>query len=146
MQNAFVESFNSRPRDEFLNQTLFTSLMQARLALQDPRRDYKMCGLTRGSAGWRLRPISQISHRNRAKAPRSRMAPRLGPLHQLCKMATARLLVPLDHSRWQRQLTTRQSEQSLRYPPSVLISGAFSRRSHQSSCIRTSAFAMEFLS
>ena len=35
MQNAFVESFNGRLRDEFLNETLFTSLMQARLALED---------------------------------------------------------------------------------------------------------------
>ena len=40
MQNAFVESFNGRLRDEFLNETLFTSLMQARLALEDWRRDY----------------------------------------------------------------------------------------------------------
>jgi hypothetical protein len=32
MQNAFVESFNGRLRDEFLNETLFTSLMLARLA------------------------------------------------------------------------------------------------------------------
>ena len=28
MQNAFVESFNGRLRDEFLMETLFTSLMQ----------------------------------------------------------------------------------------------------------------------
>jgi putative transposase len=40
MQDAFVESFNGRLRDEFLNETLFTSLMQARLALEDWRRDY----------------------------------------------------------------------------------------------------------
>jgi putative transposase len=40
MQNAFVESFNGRLRDEFLNETLFTSLMHARLALEDWRRDY----------------------------------------------------------------------------------------------------------
>lgn len=39
-QNAFVESFNGRLRDEFLNETLFTSLMQTRLALEDWRRDY----------------------------------------------------------------------------------------------------------
>jgi putative transposase len=39
-QNAFVESFNGRLRDEFLNETLFTSLLQARLALEDWRRDY----------------------------------------------------------------------------------------------------------
>ena len=40
MQNAFIESFNGRLRDEFLNETLFTSLMQARLALEEWRRDY----------------------------------------------------------------------------------------------------------
>jgi Integrase core domain len=28
MQNGFVESFNGRLCDEFLNETLFTSLMQ----------------------------------------------------------------------------------------------------------------------
>jgi putative transposase len=40
VQNAFIESFNGRLRDEFLNGTLFTSLMQARLALEEWRRDY----------------------------------------------------------------------------------------------------------
>jgi len=40
MQNPFIESFNGRLRDEFLNETLFTSLMQARLALEEWRRDY----------------------------------------------------------------------------------------------------------
>ena len=40
VQNAFIESFNGRLRDEFLNETLFTSLMQARLALEAWRRDY----------------------------------------------------------------------------------------------------------
>lgn len=39
MQNAFIESFNGRLRDEFLNETLFTSLMQARIALEEWRRD-----------------------------------------------------------------------------------------------------------
>src|ERR1700741_4130546 len=33
MQNAFIESFNGRLRDELLNETLFTSLVQARVAL-----------------------------------------------------------------------------------------------------------------
>jgi putative transposase len=40
MQNAFVESFNGRLRDEFLNETLFSSLAQARFALEEWRRDY----------------------------------------------------------------------------------------------------------
>lgn len=39
-QNAFVESFNGRLRDELLNETLFTSLAHARVALEVWRRDY----------------------------------------------------------------------------------------------------------
>ncbi|CCE10697.1 fragment of Integrase, catalytic domain (part 2) [Bradyrhizobium sp. STM 3843] len=40
MQNAFIESFNGRLRDELLNETLFTSLAQARVALRRWRADY----------------------------------------------------------------------------------------------------------
>lgn len=40
MQNAFIESFNGRLRDELLNETLFTSLAQARVALACWRIDY----------------------------------------------------------------------------------------------------------
>ena len=40
MQNAFIESFNGRLRDELLNETLFTSLAQARVALKCWRADY----------------------------------------------------------------------------------------------------------
>ncbi|HEU0149695.1 MAG TPA: IS3 family transposase [Bradyrhizobium sp.] len=40
VQNAFIESFNGRLRDELLNETLFTSLAQARLALRCWRADY----------------------------------------------------------------------------------------------------------
>ncbi len=40
VQNAFIESFNGRLRDEFLNETLFRSLPQAREALEAWRRDY----------------------------------------------------------------------------------------------------------
>jgi putative transposase len=39
-QNAFIESFNGRLRDELLNETLFTSLAQARAALSDWMADY----------------------------------------------------------------------------------------------------------
>jgi putative transposase len=49
MQNAFIESFNGRLRDELLNETLFTSLAQARVALRCWRADYNG-----------LRPHSQI--------------------------------------------------------------------------------------
>jgi putative transposase len=40
MQNDFIESFNGRLRDELLNETLFTSLTQARVALACWRGDY----------------------------------------------------------------------------------------------------------
>jgi putative transposase len=39
-QNAFIESFNGRLRDELLNETLFTSLAQVRAALADWMEDY----------------------------------------------------------------------------------------------------------
>jgi len=39
-QNAFIESFNGRLRDELLNETLFSSLGQARIELEQWRRDY----------------------------------------------------------------------------------------------------------
>ncbi|NKL81342.1 IS3 family transposase [Rhizobium leguminosarum] len=40
IQNAFIESFNGRLRDELLNETLFSSLPQARSALSNWRSDY----------------------------------------------------------------------------------------------------------
>lgn len=39
-QNAFIESFNGRLRDELLNETLFASLADARVALAEWREDY----------------------------------------------------------------------------------------------------------
>jgi putative transposase len=39
-QNAFVESFNGRFRDELLNETLFSSLAQARSAITAWKEDY----------------------------------------------------------------------------------------------------------
>ena len=40
MQNAFVESFNGRLRDELLNETLFSSLQHARELLAEWQDDY----------------------------------------------------------------------------------------------------------
>ena len=54
MQNGFIESFNGRLRDELLNETLFTSLAQARVALGCWRTDYNDNGPTRNSDGARL--------------------------------------------------------------------------------------------
>jgi putative transposase len=39
-QNAFIESFNARLRDELLNETLFTSLAQVRVVLNAWKDDY----------------------------------------------------------------------------------------------------------
>src|SRR6516164_10295106 len=39
-QNAFIESFNARLRDELLNETLFTSLAQVRAMLASWKDDY----------------------------------------------------------------------------------------------------------
>ena len=39
-QNAFIESFNGKLRDELLNETLFASLAHARVALAEWRHDY----------------------------------------------------------------------------------------------------------
>ena len=43
-QNAFIESFNGKLRDELLNETLFPSLRQAREALSHWRMDYNTVG------------------------------------------------------------------------------------------------------
>ena len=43
MQNAFIESFNGRLRDELLNETLFTSLAQARITHRYWRDRPKSC-------------------------------------------------------------------------------------------------------
>ena len=40
MQNGFVESFNGRFRDELLNETLFTTLDEARQKIRDWQHDY----------------------------------------------------------------------------------------------------------
>lgn len=39
-QNAFIESFNARLRDELLNETVFSSLAETRILLEQWRRDY----------------------------------------------------------------------------------------------------------
>ena len=43
IQNAFVESFNGRLRDELLNETVFRSLIHARKLLAEWREDYNGC-------------------------------------------------------------------------------------------------------
>jgi len=80
-QNAFVESLNGWLRDECLNETLLTSMPQARAVLTTWRQDYstirphsKLGGRTpaeiAGQRGWGHAPNpvaipSTISHRRR---------------------------------------------------------------------------------
>ena len=52
MQNGFIESFNGRLRDELLNETLFTSLAQARVVLGCWRTDYND-NRPHSKLGWR---------------------------------------------------------------------------------------------
>jgi len=44
-QNAWIESFNGRLRDEFLNGQRFETLLEARVLLEDWRTDYNMARL-----------------------------------------------------------------------------------------------------
>lgn len=52
MQNGFIESFNGRLRDELLNETLFSSLVQAKAALAHWRSDYNT-SRPHSQIGWR---------------------------------------------------------------------------------------------
>ena len=89
-QNAFIESFNGRLRDELLNETIFASLADARVALSNWRKDYND-GRTARSATYHRR-CTQISG-----SPRSNGAGRLSclglrspaPLHN--QAATAQM-------------------------------------------------------
>jgi len=70
MQNGFIESFNGRLRDELLNETLFSSLAQARTALANWRVDYNTA-----------RPYSRLGWQTPAAfastfTPRRALAPR----------------------------------------------------------------------
>ncbi len=50
-QNAFVESFNGRLRDECLNETAFSSLAEARAVLAAWRDDYNRRRIRRSPTG-----------------------------------------------------------------------------------------------
>lgn len=60
MQNAFIESFNGKLRDEKLNETLFTTLHQARVELANWRNDYNT-NRPHSGIGW-LTPSEFASH------------------------------------------------------------------------------------
>jgi len=67
-QNAFIESFNARLRDELLNETLFTSLAQVRAVLAAWKDDYN-----------KVRPHSALANLTPAEfADRSAQGPQRG--------------------------------------------------------------------
>ena len=72
VQNAFIESFNGKLRDEFLNETLFTSLTQARFALEEWRRDYNTVR-PHSRIGW----LTPAAHAAQFSPQRDRVAARL---------------------------------------------------------------------
>jgi putative transposase len=59
-QNAFVESFNGRLRDELLNETLFASLPHARAVLAAWQHDYNT-SRPHSALGW-LTPSEFVNH------------------------------------------------------------------------------------
>jgi putative transposase len=65
VQNAFIESFNGRLRDELLNETLFTTLPQARVSLALWKQDYNVARPHSG-LGW-LTPAEFASRDARFK-------------------------------------------------------------------------------
>ena len=71
-QNAFVESFNGKLRDECLNETLFTSVRQARAILSAWQRDYN-----------EVRPHSGLGGRT----PASIMLPSCSPASRPLRVA-----------------------------------------------------------
>lgn len=66
MQNGFIESFSGRLRDELFNETLVSSLSQARTALANWRTDYNTA-----------RPHSQLGWQSLRPSPRP--SPSAGP-------------------------------------------------------------------
>ena len=75
-QNAFVESFNGRLRDELLNETLFRSLPQARAVLEAWRQDYN-AERPHSRLGW-LTPQVYAASRQAPSPQRDRPLPLSG--------------------------------------------------------------------
>lgn len=63
-QNAFVESFNGKLRDECLNETLFTSLGHARAKLAEWQHD---CNTVRPHSKLGGRTLAEIAKQPSAK-------------------------------------------------------------------------------
>jgi hypothetical protein len=103
-QNAFVESFNGRLRDEFLNETLFTSLMQARLGA-----GRLAARLQHGAASFaaRLAGASRLCRKLLTTTRPRRCARQWLRALAYCSIVQDGNHQKLDKSRGQRQTTTR---------------------------------------
>ena len=119
-QNAFIESFNGRLRDELLNETLFTTLAQVRALLGRWRADYNE-SRPHSRLGWqtpaefaRTFPRRETAQRNptsSAPSPAAHPPPRAIP--------TARANSEPDKTWGQRQA-----------PPLIFYINAFNERVH----------------
>lgn len=58
---GFVESFNGRFRDELLNETLFSSLTDARWQIKAWQEDYNVTARTRGSGLGNIPPAEFVA-------------------------------------------------------------------------------------
>jgi putative transposase len=87
-QNAFIESFNGRLRDELLNETLFSSLAYARAMLAAWQEDYN----TR-------RPHSRLGWYTPAEYAASFQPRRAQALHSLAGSAPAPVTQPARQSK-----------------------------------------------
>jgi putative transposase len=58
VENGFIESFNGRLRDEFLNGQQFESLLEARVLTEDWRVDYNI-NRPHSAHGW-LSPVEFV--------------------------------------------------------------------------------------
>lgn len=80
IQNAFIESFNGRLRDELLNETLFGSLPQARVLLASWRRDYNE-NRPHSWLGWRT--PTEFAETFPRRGPALRKAEGFAPAHNI---------------------------------------------------------------
>ena len=103
VQNAFIESFNGRLRDELLNETLFTSLAQARAALAEWRRDHNTVR-PRSRIAW-LTPAARVLTATGHDALYRRLR-RLGGVHLWLRHINAGIdsaLGEIQNPSWQRK-------------------------------------------
>jgi putative transposase len=91
IQNAFIESFNGRLRDEFLNETLFSSLVHARVML----------------ASWRPIPVSA------GRRPPSSPTPSRGVSRRCAIPPAPRQLTPLPLTPPKRENPTARANSKL---------------------------------